>query len=104
MYLFIFSIDPISIESVVPEGVAFVIHPVITLTIWAVHPMRAILALRGGRNRWLASGVTSAAFCKLMVGILVMGFATPGACGCLFRAVFVGMSPLPAFPAKQSPY
>jgi hypothetical protein len=103
-YLFIFCIDPIMIELIVPEGAAFVIYPMIALAVRAVHPVRAVLALRGGRNRWLASGITLAAACKLTMGILVMGFTTTRVCGCLFWAVFVGMSPLPALPAKWSPY
>jgi hypothetical protein len=102
-YLFVFSIDPIMIELIAPEGAAFVICPVITLAIRAVHPVGAVLALRGRRNRWLAIGVTSAAACKLAMGILVMGFAILGAYRCLLGAVLIGMSPLPAFPAKWSP-
>jgi hypothetical protein len=104
VYLFVFSNDPISIELVVPKGVVLIVHPVIALTIQAVHPMRAVLALRGGGDRWLAGGVILAASCKLTVGVLVMGFAALGACGCLFGVVFVGMFPLPALPAKWSPY
>jgi hypothetical protein len=99
-YLFIFSINPIAIESIAPEWAAFVICYVVALTVRAVHPVRAILALRGGGYRWLASGITSAAACKLMVGVLEMGFATLGAYRCLFGAVFVRMTPLPALPAK----
>jgi hypothetical protein len=92
------------IELIVPEGAVFVVCCMIALTVRAVHPVGAILALRGGRYRWLASRITSAAACKLMVGILEMRFTTPGAYRCLFRAVFVGMSLLPALPAKRSPY
>jgi hypothetical protein len=103
-YLFIFSINPIAIESIVPEWAVFVICYVITLTIRAMHPVRAVLALGGGWDRWLVVGITSAASCKLMVGILKVGLATPWAYGCLFGVMFVGMSLLPVFPAKWSPY
>jgi hypothetical protein len=104
VYLFIFSIDPIMIESIVPEGAAFVFCHVIALAIRAVHPVGAALALRGGWNRRLAIGVSSAASCKLMVGVLEMGLTTSGAYRCLIRAVFVRVTPLPALPAKWGSY
>jgi hypothetical protein len=103
-YLFIFSIDPITIELIAPEWAAFVICHVIALTVRAVHPVRAGLALRDGWDRWLAIGVSSAASCKLMVGIPKVGFAASGAYGCLFGAVFIRVTPLPALPAKWSSY
>jgi hypothetical protein len=103
-YLFVFSVNPITIKSIAPERAAFVIYCVITLTVRAMHPVGAVLALRGRRHRWLAGGVTLAASCKLMVGVLEMGFAALGAYRCFFGAVFVGMSPLPALPAKWGPY
>jgi hypothetical protein len=104
VYLFIFSIDPIMIELIAPEQATFVICHMIALTVRAVHPVRAVLALRGGRYRWLAIGVTLAASCKLMVGVLEMGFTAPGTYRYLLRAVFIGMSPLPALPAKWGSY
>jgi hypothetical protein len=82
----------------------FVTHLVIALTIRAVHPMRAILALRGGRNRWLSRGVTLAAACKFVVGILVMEFTTSGAHQSFLCAVFVRMAPLPALSAEWGAY
>jgi hypothetical protein len=99
-YLFIFCVNPITIELVSPEGAAFVICHVIALTIQAVHPVGAGLTLRSGWDRWFAVGVPSAAACKFTMGIPKMGFTTLGAYGCLFGAVFVRMTPLPALPAK----
>jgi hypothetical protein len=107
VYLFVFSINPITIEPIAPEGAVFVICPMIALTIRAVHPVRAGLALKGGWDRWLAIRVASAAACKLMMGVLVVEFTASGAYRYFLRAMFVGMSPLPvlpALPAKWSPY
>jgi hypothetical protein len=99
-YLFVFCVDPIMIELVSLEGAAFVICHMITLAIGAVHPVGASLTLRSRWDRWLAIGVSSAATCKLTMGVPEVGFTALGAYGCLFGAVFVRMTPLPALPAK----
>jgi hypothetical protein len=104
VYLFIFCIDPITIELIVPEWAALVIYRMIALTVRAVHPVKAVWALRGRRNRWLAIGITLAAACKLTVSILEMGFTTLGAYECLFGVVFIRVFPLPALPAKWDSY
>jgi hypothetical protein len=103
-YLFIFSINPIAIELIAPEGAAFVFCHVITLTIRAMHPVGAVLALRGRWDRRLAIGVSSVASCKLTVGVFEMGFTALGAYRCLLKAVFIRVSPLPALPAKWGTY
>jgi hypothetical protein len=99
-YLFIFCVNPIMIESVSPEGAAFVIHHVIALAVGAVHPVGAGLTLRSRWDRWFAVGVSLAATCKFAMSVPKMGFAAPGAYWCLFGAVFVRVTPLPALPAK----
>jgi hypothetical protein len=103
-YLFIFSIDPIAIESVVPEWASFIIYLVIVLTVRAVTPVGARMALRGGWDRWLAVGVTSAASCKFVMSVLKVGFAALWAYWCPLRAVFIRVAPLPALPAKWGSY
>jgi hypothetical protein len=91
MYLFIFHVDPILIESVVPERAAFIVCLVITLTVRAVAPVGTRLAFRSGWDRGFAGGVTLAAPCKFAMGVLVMGFAAPWAYWCLFGAMFIGI-------------
>jgi hypothetical protein len=104
VYLFVFSIDPIAIESVAPEWASFVICLVIALTVRAVTPVRAGLALRGGWDRWLAIRVTLAVACKFVMGILKVEFAALGAYWCPLGTVFIGVAPLPALPAKWGSY
>jgi hypothetical protein len=58
------------------------------------------MAFRSGWDRGFARGVTSATPCKFAVGILIMGFAALGAYWCPFGAVFIGVAPPPALPAK----
>jgi hypothetical protein len=99
-YLLIFRIDPISIESVAPEWAAFVICLVITLAIRAVAPVGACVVFRSGWDRGFAIGVTSAAPCKFVVGVLEMGFATSWAHWCPFGAVLIGMALPPTLLAK----
>jgi hypothetical protein len=99
-YLLIFRIDPISIESVAPEWASLVVCLMITLAIRAVAPVGTYMAFRSRWDREFAVGVTSAAPCKFVVGILEMGFAAPWAHWCPFRAVFIRVAPPPALLAK----
>jgi hypothetical protein len=104
MYLLIFCIDPIAIESVVPEQAVFIVCLVIALTVRAVAPVRAHVAFRSRWDRGFAIGVTLATPCKFMMGILEMGFTTLWAYWCPLGAMFIRVTPLPALPAKWGSY